>query len=187
MNIKCRAELTTGLIYDYLYAHASSTVGGYILLVTGAVFIGLYIYSQKAVMLGVALILLLYFPSRYLMQAYRLKRTAPAFSAPIEYEFNKAGVRMKTVKAKELAPWERIFRVDCSRKSFFFYTSPANAFIVPFQALSGKEENLLSLLADSLPAEKLTGILRHAGFRRARFTKIIKERIQAKKESTKEA
>ncbi len=154
MKIECNVKLTVALLFDFLYFHASHTLGGFLVQFTGVIFVGLFIYNGNSVLLGLALILLLSTPSAQFGNASKLMRTNEILREPILYVFTNSGIRMETKKGKEEAAWKNIFKVAGSGKSLFFYTSKANAFVIPKKNLEGKEEDLIRLVKDHLPPEK---------------------------------
>ncbi|MDD3368465.1 MAG: YcxB family protein [Lachnospiraceae bacterium] len=158
MHYKCEVNMTTGLIFDYLLTHTSATPGGFFMEFAGMCFLGLYVYTGESIAMGIAAMLILYFPLTLYMQARKQKTAIPAFQSTIYYEFNDKGVDITTGKKKEHAAWKSIYKVTCSRKSIFIYTTKKSACVVPFASIRGNDDKIVRLISKNLPYMRIKGL-----------------------------
>ncbi len=155
MELDFDVRINVGVLFDYLMRHTYTSLQGIVGVVIGILALAYYFWSFDLMYLLIGLVVLLYLPITLLMKAVAQARTNPAFKDVIHYHLDAEGITVSQGELKQTMFWDRMVKVVATSKSIILYTSPVNASIFPKKDLGDKEGQLLLVLKEYLPPEKL--------------------------------
>lgn len=90
-------------------------------------------------------------------QARRFFEKNPEITAEVTYQLQKKGLNIKRGKEQKTVPWGSFYRVWANRRVVAFFTSKANAYIIPASVLRecGLLPELTALLKEQVPKRRL--------------------------------
>ncbi len=89
-------------------------------------------------------------------KAKRLRLNQPRHAYTLTFQQSGDGMHVEDSKESFLYVWESLYHVFRTQDSFYLYVLVNKAFVLPIGQLSGDAEALWALLAEKLPAEKIT-------------------------------
>ena len=88
-------------------------------------------------------------------RAYSTAKNQEMFMEPMEYEFQEEGFFVRQKEAEAFYKWEDIARAISTKKDLILYTDKVHAHILPKAQMDGRQEQVISLLKEKLPAGRM--------------------------------
>ena len=148
-------KMTSGILYGYLLRQNYYRFSGVIGIILGIVLLVCYFIFYNPWLIAAGAIMLLYPPWSLFTSSKKQMLLNPSFKKPLMYHFEDEGVKVSQEGNVVEVPWELIFKVVVTKKTFLIYTSPVNAWILPMKDVGEDVERLKELLGGKLPKAKL--------------------------------
>ena len=151
-------KMTSGILYNYLLRQNYYRFSGIIGITLGIALLVCYFIFYNPWLIAAGAIMLLYPPWSLFTSAKKQMLLNPSFKKPLHYHFDDEGVKVSQENNVVEVPWELIFKVVVTKKTILIYTSPVNAWILPYQALGENADILKEMIKSKLPSAKVRGI-----------------------------
>ena len=143
-------KMTAGILYHYLVRQYYKSISGIVGIAFGLVLIGSYFYRNNYWLIVAGIIVILYPPWSFFTKSKRQMLLNPAFKKPIHYHIDDEGVKVTQGADTVLVAWDLLFKVAVTKKSILVFTSPVNAWILPFQCMGDHKERLLEMIRENM-------------------------------------
>lgn len=150
-------KMTTGVLYDFKLQHIYKQP--ITILATAMGCFSLYLsfireeYRILFILVGIALIV--YEPLTALYNSFLQIKMNPAYANPLHYSVNEEGISISLDGQSQTAKWEQCTKACNTRKSIIVYTGKRNAFIFPRADAGEYTEDLIAMIAEHMPPEKM--------------------------------
>ena len=162
MSVKINVQITKNDIYCFLKRHSLTHMSGVIGRIAIIVFLVLGIYDIIIFNLGDALLFLMgsfimaFFPNQAMKKkAKKQVQDSEMFQKPLEYEFSEKGVTIRQGDLEVTNEWDAIVKVIKTRKHIIMYMSRVRAMIFPKRCMKEEYEDVIKMIRDNLPPEKV--------------------------------
>jgi len=148
-------KMTTGILYNYLLRQNYFRFSGFLGIILGVALLVCYFFFFNPWLIAAGAIMLLYPPWSLFTSAKKQMLLNPAFKKPLHYNIDDEGIKVSQGNDTVEVLWEQLFKVMATSKSIIIYTSPVNAWILPYQSVGENTDKLKELLREKLPKAKL--------------------------------
>lgn len=155
MEVQFDVKMTTSKLYDFNLQHAYKKPVSILATAMGVAFILLFIRDMKWYFIVAAALLILYLPISLLRASFMKVKMLPVFQEPITYVINDEGITVKSQGEEEMIPWENCIKACNTKQSYFVYTTPTAAFILPHKDMGDKNVQVLQLINAHMDPKKI--------------------------------
>ncbi|MCL2719234.1 MAG: YcxB family protein [Lachnospiraceae bacterium] len=148
-------KMTSGILYNYLLRQNYMSFSGWTGIALGIMLIVFYFFQGSIWFVVAGVIILFYPPWSLFTKSKKQMLINPAFKKPLYYHIDDEGVKVSQGEDTVSVLWEQLFRAVAAKKSIIIYTSPVNAWILPFQDLGENGDKLRELIKAKMPAAKV--------------------------------
>jgi len=151
-------KMTSGILYNYLLRQNYFRFSGIVGIVLGVALFVCYFFFLNPWLIAAGAIMLFYPPWSLFTSAKKQMLLNPAFKKPIHYSIDDEGIKVSQGNDTVEVLWEQLFKAVSTGKSIIIYTSPVNAWILPYQSMGENTEKLKEMIKSKLPSAKIKGI-----------------------------
>lgn len=146
------AEIDKSELRSFLLGHAFRQPMSYLLMFMGVAF-GIYTaISQKNPLFGIliAAVIVIGYPVTIANKAGKIKVKNKTFSETFHYMFDEKGCHLQLSREAIDVEWKYFKKIMVTGKVAVIYTSAANGYIVPIQAMGAQKDEILSFLREKI-------------------------------------
>lgn len=146
------AEIDRSELRSFLMGHAFRQPMSYLLMLMGVAF-GVYTgITQHNPFFGIVIsaVILIGYPITIANKAGKIKAKNKTFSETFHYMFDEKGCHLQLSREAIDVEWKYFKKIMVTSKVAVIYTSAANGYIVPIQAMGAQKEEILSFLREKI-------------------------------------
>ena len=162
MSIKFNVKITENDIVNFQLYHSRTHTVGIVSLVAILGCLGLSVWNatmmniSDAMMFVVCAGILYFFPRQQLKaKAKRQVKNSEMFQKELEYEFNETGFITRQGDLEVPNEWLGVEKVVSTKRSVIIYMSRVRAIIFPKRCIGEHYEDLLTLIRENVPKDKV--------------------------------
>lgn len=146
MEANFDVKMNFGTLFDFKVAHAYRQPINLLATAAGVGGILMYIRFEKWYYIVLAILLIVYTPLMLLKNSAIQMKMVAAFKETVHYHMDDEGITVTLGQQSQTVPWESVTKARNTQRSYFLYTSPKSAFILPLKQMGEERDTVLRLM-----------------------------------------